>query len=64
MAMRAYVAWLVPAMLAWEIAQLPLYTLWRDGAPGAIAFAVLHCSLGDARSASQHSHGRCCWWAR
>ena len=48
MAMRAYVAWLVPAMLAWEIAQLPLYTLWRDGAPGAIAFAVLHCSLGDA----------------
>jgi hypothetical protein len=33
--------------LAWEIAQLPFYTLWRAGTPGAISFAVLHCTAGD-----------------
>jgi len=31
----------------WEAAQLPLYTLWRTGKPGAIAFALIHCSGGD-----------------
>jgi hypothetical protein len=31
----------------WEAAQLPLYTLWRTGTPGAIAFALLHCTAGD-----------------
>ena len=46
--MRAYTMVLVPAMLIWEFAQLPLYTLWWDGASGAIAFALLHCTLGDA----------------
>ena len=35
------------ANLAWEIAQLPFYTLWRDGTPGTISFAVLHCTAGD-----------------
>lgn len=38
----------VPAHLAWEIAQLPLYTIWRDGTPGEIAYAVVHCTGGDA----------------
>jgi len=33
--------------LLWEIAQLPLYTLWNEGSPGFIAFAVIHCTLGD-----------------
>lgn len=46
--MRAYMTLLVPAMLIWEIAQLPLYTLWWEESPGAIAHAVLHCTLGDA----------------
>lgn len=46
-ALRVYTAVLVPGMLAWEAVQLPLYTLWRDGTPGEIAFAVLHCTLGD-----------------
>lgn len=45
--LRIYMAVLVPAMLIWEAVQLPLYTLWRDGAPGEIAFAVVHCTLGD-----------------
>jgi hypothetical protein len=46
--LRAYTMVLVPAMLAWEVAQLPLYTLWRDGGWGTIVYAVLHCTLGDA----------------
>jgi hypothetical protein len=33
--------------LAWEIAQLPLYTIWRAGSLGEIVFAVVHCTLGD-----------------
>jgi hypothetical protein len=33
--------------LAWEFAQMPHYTLWRTGSPGEIAFAVLHCTVGD-----------------
>jgi hypothetical protein len=35
------------ANLAWEVAQLPFYGLWRDGTPGAITFAILHCNAGD-----------------
>lgn len=34
--------------LAWEIAQLPLYTIARDPSVARIAYAVLHCTLGDA----------------
>lgn len=33
--------------LVWETLQLPLYTLWRESTPSAIAFAVLHCTIGD-----------------
>ncbi len=33
--------------LAWEIAQLPLYTIYREGDLGTIAFAVGHCTAGD-----------------
>ena len=32
---------------AWELLQLPLYTLWYEAPPGEIAFAVLHCTAGD-----------------
>jgi hypothetical protein len=46
--LRAYLAALVTLMLAWEVAQLPLYTIWRDGTAGEIAFAVMHCTGGDA----------------
>lgn len=31
----------------WEVAQLPLYTLWWEAPPSSIAYAVLHCTLGD-----------------
>jgi hypothetical protein len=33
--------------LAWEIAQLPLYTLLATGSAREIAFAVAHCTVGD-----------------
>ena len=33
--------------LAWEVAQLPLYTLWQEATPAFKAYAVLHCTLGD-----------------
>jgi hypothetical protein len=44
---RRYVAVLLIGHLVWEIAQLPLYTIWRDGTSGQIAFAVAHCTAGD-----------------
>lgn len=34
--------------MAWEAAQLPLYTIWRTGTWRAIVFAVIHCTAGDA----------------
>lgn len=33
--------------LAWELMQLPLYTLWQEAPPRTIAYAVLHCTAGD-----------------
>ena len=34
--------------LVWEVAQLPLYTIVRDPSVARIAYAVLHCTVGDA----------------
>ena len=33
--------------LVWEIAQLPLYTIFSTGTPQEIAFALAHCTAGD-----------------
>lgn len=33
--------------LVWETAQLPLYTLWEEAPPSVLAYAVVHCTLGD-----------------
>lgn len=33
--------------LLWEIVQLPLYTIWREASGPYIAFAVVHCTIGD-----------------
>ena len=43
----AYLPWLAGLNLAWELAQLPLYTIWREASAGYIAFAVAHCTVGD-----------------
>ena len=47
---RAIRRYLVASLLVhpiWEILQLPLYTIWREGSFGQIAFATLHCTVGD-----------------
>jgi hypothetical protein len=47
---RETLRWIVLAAglnLAWELAQLPLYMIFREGSPAAIAFAVAHCTAGD-----------------
>ena len=33
--------------LVWELAQLPLYTIFTTGSAREIAFAVVHCTIGD-----------------
>ena len=33
--------------LAWEIAQVRLYTLWADADRLTVAWSLLHCSIGD-----------------
>jgi hypothetical protein len=43
-----YLAIVVPANLAWEAAQIPLYTIWHEAPPAEIGFAILHCTGGDA----------------
>jgi hypothetical protein len=42
-----YLPWLAGLNLVWEIAQLPLYILWREAEPSYVAYALLHCTLGD-----------------
>lgn len=42
-----YLPWLAGLNLAWEIGQLPLYTLWTQASPAYLAFSVAHCTLGD-----------------
>jgi hypothetical protein len=34
--------------LAWEIAQLRLYTIWAEADRLSVAWALFHCSVGDA----------------
>lgn len=46
-AMRRYLVAIAAGNLAWETAQMPLYTLWRTGSWPDIAFAVVHCTGGD-----------------
>jgi hypothetical protein len=38
--------------LLWEVGHVPLYTLWVEGTWGEIAYAVLHCTVGDVMIAS------------
>lgn len=42
-----YVPWIAGLSLAWEIAHLPLYTIWTEASWMYIAFAVAHCTAGD-----------------
>lgn len=42
-----YLGLILVANLVWEVAQLPLYTLWTTGTPLEIAWAAIHCTAGD-----------------
>jgi hypothetical protein len=42
-----YIAASAALHLAWEVMQLPLYTLWATDTLRQQAFAVLHCTAGD-----------------
>lgn len=44
---RTYLTVIGMGNLVWEIAQLPLYTIWRDGSRGHLALALMHGTLGD-----------------
>lgn len=46
--LRRYLGVSIVAHLIWEVLQLPLYTVWTTGTLTQQAFAVLHCTLGDA----------------
>lgn len=45
--LRRYLPYLAFYSLVWETVQLPFYTLWAEPW-GRIAFAVVHCTVGDA----------------
>jgi hypothetical protein len=45
--LRRYALAIVLGNLVWEFAQLPLYTIWREGSASEIHFAALHCTAGD-----------------
>lgn len=51
-ALRRYMLASALGHITWETLQLPLYTIWFDGAPSQIAFAVVHCTGGDMLIAS------------
>jgi len=51
-AIRIYLGASAIFHLVWESLHLPLYTIWHTGTVREIAFAVLHCTVGDLMIAS------------
>ena len=51
-AMSRYFGVSIGLHFVWEILQLPLYTIWQTGSFRQQAFAVLHCTIGDAMIAA------------
>lgn len=51
-ALRRYLIAVALGNLAWEVAQLPLYTIWYEGSTSEILFAAFHCTGGDLLIAS------------
>jgi len=51
-AVRRYFLVIGGGNLAWEIAHLPLYTLWSTGTLREKVVAVMHCTAGDVAIAS------------
>jgi len=44
---RRYIVYTAVGHLIWEMAHIPLYTIWVEGSWSEIAFAVVHCTGGD-----------------
>jgi len=47
-----YIArWYLPCLAVlngvWEVGQVPLYTIWRENSVAYVAFAIIHCAVGD-----------------
>lgn len=51
-AVRRYMAVSLLGHAVWEVAQLPLFTLWQEAPPRTVALAALHCLGGDVAIAS------------
>lgn len=45
--LRIYLTFVVLANLLWEVLQLPLYAIWRNGTVRDLIVAVAHCTVGD-----------------
>ena len=43
-----YAAMTLPQFAIWEVAQLPLYTIWTEQGVASSLWAAAHCTLGDA----------------
>lgn len=46
-AVLRYLMVMAAGNLVWEIAHVPVYTIWLRGTAREIAYAVFHCTLGD-----------------
>lgn len=46
-ALGPYTAAVLLLNLVWEVAQMPLYTLWWTAPARSIVFAIVHCTVGD-----------------
>jgi Co/Zn/Cd efflux system component len=46
--MRRYLLAATAGNLVWEMVQVPLYTIWREGSARDVVQAILHCTVGDA----------------
>tara|TARA_R110002049_G_scaffold73512_1_gene190012 strand:- start:49 stop:567 length:519 start_codon:yes stop_codon:yes gene_type:complete len=47
LSLRRYFLVIAPLNLVWEVAHMPLYTLWQTGTTEEIVFAAVHCTGGD-----------------
>ncbi len=47
-----WLGWMLALNVAWEIAQMPLYTLPPAPFPFYTAYSIAHCSVGDMLIAS------------
>ncbi|KZY00149.1 MAG: hypothetical protein ACU0CJ_06035 [Sulfitobacter sp.] len=45
--LRRFALFTLLGHLLWEVAHIPLYTIWVEGTWGEIVFAVVHCTGGD-----------------